>query len=227
MTSGTEIDIEAQAEPAPTRARPTGIWGRAGLWRAIAGMAITFAAASAIVTLEFSHSLVIRTRAMNRRIGGLNSTVRQLRAQKSVAEKKLGTASVRAGEGEIFARLLFAPDLRIARLAPSADAGHAASAVLAVSESANAAMIEVAGARTSPQGKVYRIWYVPRRGLAVWITDFIVGDDGKATAALELPAQQKTAAQIVVTLEDQEYAEAPAAAVEFKGRLREEERTRR
>ena len=201
---------------------------RVRLWQAIAGMALAISIALLIVTGDLARSLAYRTYYVNRRVAALNAIVRELRRQSAATQRKLGSEREHASVGEVFEKILFAPDLRTIKLVPPydkdkeksealSDGFHAASGRLAMSESAGGAMLEASGLKPSENFKVYRIWWIPRRGAAVWAADFLVGDDGLATVPVDLPPTRLREPSIMVTLENETYAEAPTGPVALKG----------
>lgn len=202
---------------------------RVGLWQALAGVSFALAVASLIVTVELSRALAHRTNYVNRRVASLNAVVRSLRNQTATAQRKLGSEREHASVGEVFEKILFAPDLRTIKLvapnekedkvktAAQSDSIHPATGRLAMSESAGGAMLEASGLKPSENFKVYRIWWMPRRGAPVWAADFLVGDDGLATVPVDLPPARLKEPSISVTLEDETYADAPTGPVALKG----------
>jgi hypothetical protein len=188
---------------------------RVGLWRALAGMAMAMMLGAAFVTVEFAVALAHRTHLMNRRIDRLSADLRQLRHVQSNTWNKLGVARVEASEGELFGKILFAPDLKTTKLGGTTESPQA-SGILAVSPDAGAAMLGVSGLRPLDEGKVYRIWFYPRRGVARWVDDFVVNDEGEATVAVDFPQAKSAEGTIVVTLESQDYAEEPSGPVQLK-----------
>jgi hypothetical protein len=188
---------------------------RVGLWRAIAGMAVAVALAALMVTIEIATQLSWRTHAMNRRIARLTADLKELRRVQSATQRKLGSARERASEGELFGRILFAPDLKLTKLVGTPESAGA-TGILAVSPSASAAMLGVSGLKPLDDGKVYRIWFLPRRGLARWVDDFLVNDDGKATVAVDFPQARSAQGTIIITLESQDYAEEPSGPIALK-----------
>jgi hypothetical protein len=78
-------------------------------------------------------------------------------------------------------------------------------------------MIEATGLKPSGNSQVYRIWWTPKRGTPVLAADFLVGDDGEAKVALDLPPQQLKDPAVVVTLEDEAYGELPVGPVALRG----------
>ncbi len=221
-----QADLTAEPKPASMAAARAPILGRIGLWRAIAGMALAVGLGAAIVAVEIATELAQRTHAMNHRIARLNEIVRTLRRTQSATQRKLGSARLQATEGELIGKILFAPDLKITRLNRTSAGAAGASGVIAMSESAGAAMVGVTGLKPSDDGNVYRIWYLPRRGIARWIDDFLVGEDGKATVAIELP-QISSRGVIAITLESQDYAESPSGPVALQSPPPGEARVRR
>lgn len=201
---------------------------RVRLWQAIAGMAVAISVASLIVIGDLARSLAYRTYYVNRRVAALNAVVRDLRRQSAATQRKLGTEREHASVGEVFEKILFAPDLRTIKLVPPyekdkdkseglSDGVHGASGRLAMSESAGGAMLEASGLKPSENFKVYRIWWIPKRGAPVWAADFLVGDDGLATVAVDLPPARLKEPAISVTLESETYADAPTGPVALKG----------
>src|SRR5690242_9294309 len=185
------------SDEAPGAARPPRLL-RVGLWQAITGMSFAIALAAIIVSAELARALAYRTYYVNRRVAALNAIVRDLRRQGVATQRKLGSERAHASVGEVFEKILFAPDLRTIKLvAPQekdkdksgaqSDGVHPASGRLAMSESAGGAMLEASGLKASENFKVYRIWWMPKRGAAVWAADFLVGDDGLATVPVDLP----------------------------------------
>ncbi len=205
---------------------------RVRLWQAIAGMSVAVALASLIVISELASSLARRTNYVNRRVAALNATVRDLRRQRAVTQRKLGSERERATVGEVFEKILFAPDLRTIKLAAPAEKDkekdksikqsggpELPSGRLAMSESAGAAMLEANGLKPTGTFQVYRIWWMPKRGAPIWAADFLVGDDGLATVPLELPPGREKKLSLGVTLEDETYSDAPAGPFALKGEL--------
>lgn len=213
-------------EPPPVERPPR--LQRIKLWQAIAGMSVAVVIASLIVTLELAAQKARLNNYVNRRVAALNATVRTLRRQTAVEQRKLGSERERATVGEVFEKILFAPDIRIIKLAAPADkekekdkspagagASEPASGRLAMSESAGAAMLEAKGLKATGDFEVYRIWWMPKRGVPVWAADFIVGDDGAATVPVDLPPGRER--ELLVTLENESYSEAPGGPIALEG----------
>lgn len=204
---------------------------RVGLWRAVAGMSVAIALASLIVISELAGSLARRTNYVNRRVAALNATVRALRHQSAVEQRKLGSERELATVGETVEKILFAPDLRIIKLAAPVEKERekeksSASQLaiigppagkLAMSETAGAAMLEASGLQPTGTFQVYRIWWMPRHGPPIWAADFLVGDDGLATAAVDLPTGREKEMSVGITLENESYSEAPNGPFALKG----------
>src|SRR5271155_6113035 len=201
---------------------------RVRLWQAVAGMSMAVAIASVLVVKDLAESLARRTNYVNRRVAALNASVRTLRRQTAAEQKKLGSERERATVGEIFEKILFAPDLRFIKLgAPiekEKEKGKEKSIVqlpigglpygtLAMSESNQAAMLEATGLKPTGTFQVYRIWWMPKRGVPVWAADFLVGDDGSAATAVDLPTGREKEMSLEITLEDESYSEAPNGPV--------------
>ncbi len=198
---------------------------RVRLWQAIAGMSVAIALASLIVMSELAGSLARRTIYVNRRVAALNATVRSLRHQTAVEQRKLGSERERATVGEVFEKILFAPDLRTMKLAAPVEkekdksivSGELPTGRFAMSESASAAMLEANGLKPTGTFEVYRIWWTPKHRAPIWAADFLVGDDGAATVPLDLPPGREKKLSLTVTLENESYSESPAGPVALKG----------
>jgi hypothetical protein len=228
--------VTEQGEPEPTAEesksgeRPPRML-RVRLWQAVAGMSVAIALASLIVISELAGSLARRTNYVNRRVAALNATVRTLRHQTAVEQRKLGSARELATVGETVEKILFAPDLRIIKLAVPFEKDRekeksSASQLgiigppagkLAMSETAGAAMLEASGLKPTGTFEVYRIWWMPKRGAPIWAADFLVGDDGLATVPVDLPTGREKEMSVGITLEDESYSEAPNGPFALKG----------
>jgi hypothetical protein len=226
--------VEAQGEPEPgpeagksgettASERPPRLL-RVVLWQAIAGMCIALAIASLIVSSELAAALARRTNYVNRRVAALNAIVRSLRNQTAVEQRKLGSERERATVGEVFEKILFAPDLRTIKLAAPAEkekeknkSAEVPAGTLAMSEAADAAMLEANGLKPTGTFQVYRIWWMPRRGIPIWAADFLVSDDGLATVPVDLPPGREKGMSLLVTLEDESYSEEPTGPVALRG----------
>jgi hypothetical protein len=201
---------------------------RVRLWQAVAGMCIALALALFIVTSELAESLARRTNYVNRRVAALNAIVRTLRNQKAAEQRKLGSERERATVGEVFEKILFAPDLRIIKLAAPVEkekekvsaptgATELASGSLAMSESAESAMLEANGLKPTGTFEVYRIWWMPKHGIPIWAADFLVGDDGLATVPVDLPPGREKEVSLLITRENESYSEEPSGPIALRG----------
>ena len=209
----------------PSVERLPRMW-RVRLWQAVAGMSVAVAIASLLVVKDLAESLARRTNYVNRRVAALNASVRTLRRQTAAEQKKLGSERERATVGETFEKILFAPDLRFIRLGAPIEKEKGKEKLivlpalaglpygtLAMSESNQAAMLEATGLKPTGTFQVYRIWWMPKRGVPVWAADFLVGDDGSATTAVDLPTGREKEMSLEITLEDESYSEAPNGPV--------------
>ena len=134
--------------------------------------------------------------------------------------------------GEVFEKILFAADLRTIKLAAPIEKDRAReksivqssgidlpAGKLAMSESADAAMLEANGLKPTGTFEVYRIWWMPKRGVPIWAADFLVGDDGLAMVPVDLPTGREKGMALSVTLEDESYSESPNGPVALKGEM--------
>jgi Anti-sigma-K factor rskA len=221
----------AEGAAAPPDARPPRML-RVRLWQAIAGMSAAIAIALLIVMSELAASKARLNNYVNRRVGALNATVRTLRRQTVAEQRNLGSVRERATVGEVFEKILFASDLRTIKLAAPTDRDRARdksivqpgatdlpSGKLAMSESADAAMLEASGLKPTGTFEVYRIWWMPKRGVPIWAADFLVGDDGHATVPVDLPPGHEKGMALSVTLENETYSDEPDGPIALRGEL--------
>ena len=212
-------------------APPPRMW-RVRLWQAIAGMSVAITIWSLVVMSELVGMLGRRTNYINRRVATLNATVRTLRSQTASEQRKLGSERERASVGEVFEKILFAPDLRTIKLvvpaerekgkdksAAESSAVDQPSGKLAMSELADAAMLEATGLKPTGAFQVYRIWWMPRHGVPIWAADFLVGDEGLAMVPVDLPTGREKGMSLGITLENESYSDEPAGPIALKGEL--------
>jgi len=88
-----------------------------------------------------------------------------------------------------------------------------------MSESADVAMLEASGLKPTGTFQVYRIWWMPKRGVPIWAADFLVGDDGLATVPVDLPLGREKGLSLAVTLENESYSDEPDGPVALRGEL--------
>ena len=205
---------------------------RVRLWQAVAGMCLALTIWLIIVTSELTGRVARQANYVNRRVAALNATVRSLRHQTAAEQRNLGSVRERASEGEVFEKILFAPDLRTIKLTAPAEKDRVRdkssvqsggadlpSAKLAMSESADVAMLEASGLKPTGTFQVYRIWWMPKRGVPIWAADFLVGDDGLATVPVDLPLGREKGLSLAVTLENESYSDEPDGPVALRGEL--------
>ena len=217
---------EAQAGERPPRLL------RVRLWQAVAGMCVALTIWLFIVTSELTGRIARQSSYMDRRVAALNAIVRTLRHQTATEQRKLGSVRERASEGEVFEKILFASDLRTIKLTAPAEkdrvrdkssvqsgATDLPSAKLAMSESADVAMLEASGLKPTGIFQVYRIWWMPRRGVPIWAADFLVADDGLAMVPVDLPPEREKGMSLAITLENESYSDEPDGPVALRGEL--------
>src|SRR5580704_10134083 len=168
MEQGETVSVSEERQNGEPLAagRPPRVF-RVRLWQAIAGMSVAIAIASLIVMSELAGALARRTNYVNRRVAALNSTVRGLRHETAVEQRKLGSVREQASVGEVFEKILFASDLRTIKLASPIEKDRARekstvqpngvqpsgidlpAGKLAMSESADSAILEVSGLKST------------------------------------------------------------------------------
>lgn len=233
MQQGEQAPVseKRQSEEQPSDRRPPRLL-RVRLWQAVAGMCVAITIWLLIVTSELTGRVARQSHYMDRRVAALNATVRSLRHQTATEQRKLGSERERASVGEVFEKILFASDLRTIKLAapiekdrtkeksmPQAAAADLPAGKLAMSESADAAMLEASGLVPTGPFQVYRIWWMPRRGVPIWAADFLVGDDGLATVPVDLPPGREKGMSLDITLENESYSDAPDGPIALRGEL--------
>jgi hypothetical protein len=233
MEQGETVSVSEERQNGEPLAagRPPRVF-RVRLWQAIAGMSVAIAIASLIVMSELAGALARRTNYVNRRVAALNLTVRGLRHETAVEQRKLGSVREQASVGEVFEKILFATDLRTIKLASPIEKDRARekstvqpngndlpTGKLAMSESADSAILEVNGLKSTRTFEVYRIWWNPKRGVPIWAADFLVGDDGLAMVPVDLPPGREKGMSLSVTLENESYSDAPNGTIVLKGEL--------
>jgi hypothetical protein len=208
-------------------------WRSLGFWRAVSGMGVSLALAATIVAAEFSSTLIHRTQTMSRRIASLNSETGRLKRRLIVIERRLAVTREAAAKDETLKRVLTAEDVRLIRLSPTGGAAKSpapaatqppapgpagiAAATLALSRSANSAVLQASGLEPSRQGQDYRMWWMIARAQPVAAGQFRVGSDGMATVPIALAP--KGAIAMTVTVEDAGDVAKPAGAVVLKASM--------
>jgi len=225
------VSEEHQGGEVSSDGRPPRLF-RVRLWQAVAGMCVALTIWLFIVMSELTGRVVRQSHYMDRRVATLNATVRSLRHQTASEQRKLGDVRERASVGEVFEKILFAADLKTFKLvapiekdrareksAPPPAAVEPPVGKLAMSEAADSAMLEASGLQPTGPFQVYRIWWMPRRGVPIWAADFLVGDDGTAMVPVDLPPGREKGMSLAITLENESYSDAPDGPVALKGEL--------
>jgi Anti-sigma-K factor rskA, C-terminal len=179
-------------------------------------MAATLALASAIVTVEMSKDFIERSGHYRHQIAELHEKVKRLGHEAAINRRRLAAARGRMALHERVESVLLAPDLETAKLLPSS-AGRRVSATVAISRSAGAAVLRVAGLAALPEGQVYDAWWTLKGARPVKAAEFRTAGDGTATVYLKLPPRKATIVGCVVTLEASAGKTAPSGPVRFKG----------
>jgi Anti-sigma-K factor rskA, C-terminal len=183
---------------------------RPGLWRALGGMGIAFGLACAIVLIEVSAESARRVRRLDRRVGNLKSSVQKLEQKREQIERQ------QTAVDQLLSRLLVAPDLRTIRLA-AANSRRASGNILMSSRN-SAAVLSATGLEPSAEGKIYRLWWIERRGAAVKAAEFQVASAGHVSIAADPPPSGDTV-EARVTLESQADAQKPSGELALSGKF--------
>jgi Anti-sigma-K factor rskA len=200
-----EAPIEAAAQLRPPSAPETVAHRRdpAGLWRAVAGMAISVALACLIVTLEFTSQATHRADRMHRRAQALFSRASRLQAEVAAERARIAAAHRELAAAEALRALLRAPDASMLLLSPPAAGGHGAvaaqgpEATLALGLREHRAVLMVTGLKASANGTVFVLWWSAPHGAPIRAAEFRTAGDGSALVTAALPAGLSVAAAMV------------------------------
>ncbi len=198
--------------PAPSRLL------RPGLWRALGGMGIAFGLACVIVLAEVTAESARRMKRLDRRVGTLKSSVQRLERRSAQIEKQLLAERPHAAVEELLSQVLIAPDLRTVKLA-AANSAAAATGTILVSSKASAAVLSATGLAPSDEGKIYRLWWIGRRGAAVKAAEFEVASAGRIRVAAEPPPPGADTVEARLMLEPEAGAAKPSGELALRGRL--------
>ena len=197
---------------------PTPRMSRAGLWRAVAGMAVALAIASAIVAFDLSRDLVSRSSNYRTRITSLNKRVKNLKAEAASSRERLASARKEIAARDRLNAILTAPDLKAVKLAPPTSADVAAG-IVKLSPKAGGAVLTASGLPAPIGSQVYDAWWMFKQAPPAKAAEFRSAIDGTAMVYLDLPPQGSNANQFAVTLEPSEGGIAPSGPVKLKGRI--------
>jgi hypothetical protein len=191
---------------------------RPGFWRALGGMGLAFGLACAIVLVETTAESTRRMKRLDRRVGTLKSSVQKLEQRSARIEKQLRTERPQAAVEELLSRVLVAPDLRTVKL-QAASPGPSATGTILVSRTASAAVLSATGLTSSADGKIYRLWWIGRRGTAVKAAEFEVASAGRISVAVEPPPADTDTVEARLMLEPEGDATRPNGELALRGRL--------
>jgi len=176
----TEIARVGEPAPGPMPRRRR---DPAALWRAIAGMAIALALASAIVMLEFASRAMRHADRMHRRAAALSERVTHLESELAAERTQVAAARRNLAAAQSLLRLLRAPDATMVALAPvSPPPSLIASSRMARGGAGNLAD---GGARAgAPRLPAAMLVLAPREGRAVLMVAGLVPPGEDASFAL-------------------------------------------
>ncbi|MGH7905978.1 MAG: anti-sigma factor domain-containing protein [Candidatus Binataceae bacterium] len=205
----------AAAMRRPGRAvRPPAAAG-AWFWKSAAALASTAAIALAIFAgLTASNSNSARARSQNE-IAAISSQLAQAQANLNASRGEVDTLQRLINQRTRVDKVLLAPDLTITRLAPLKPAPGAA-AIIAVSPSSRAALIQAFGLPPTPPGKTYELWWITKEHGPVPAGLFSAS--GKAVLAAVVPPPKGQHVMLAaVTLEPAGGTAKPTGAMYLKG----------
>lgn len=212
-----------QEEPVSSPAEGGGNGGavprlsRAGLWRAVAGMAAALAIACAIVAFEISHELIHRTSHYRTRISSLNKRVKHLKEEAETSKQRLASARKEIAARDRLNAILSAPDVKSMKL-ESANSADVAAGIVKLSAKAGGAVLTASGLPQPIGNQVYDAWWLFKQAPPAKAAEFHSAIDGTAMVYLDLP-QGASATAFEVTLEPSEGGISPSGAVKLKGRF--------
>jgi hypothetical protein len=188
---------------------------RVGLWRALTGMAIALALASAMVALEMSSELLQRSSYYHHRLLRLTGHIHEMRGQIDTADRQIADMRDDAAARQDLPTILAASDVRLFRLNPPA--GGAGKGFVAMSRKVGNAVIEVTDLPQLNVEQNYTLWWISARRAPSRAADFRVAADGHATAAAKLPAPEDEVKAALVTVETDVSRATPAGSIKLRG----------
>ena len=177
-------------------------------------MAVAFAVGSAIVAVEFSSELALRTQRYRKRSDSHTLTIRKLNRDLDRAERRANEIRSRTLARADLARMLFSSDLRRTQLVAAVE-GSQAAGTIAISESAGSALVQMTGLPPSPEGRLYVLWWQHRAGKFVKGAEFSAGTDGEVSISSTLAPDSKSVRGCVVTLESDATTSRPSGPAEL------------
>ena len=170
-----------------------------------------------------AESLARRTNYVNRRVAALTASVRTLRRQTAV-EQELGSERERAPWATCSRRSLCArPPLH--KVGCADRKGKGKRKIDRANPDRRSALRNACDERVESSGDAKATGLRPtgpsrstdlvdaERGVPISAADSLVGDDGSATTAVDLPTGREKEMSLEMTLEDEPYSEAPNGAV--------------
>jgi membrane protein implicated in regulation of membrane protease activity len=213
------VSSVASVEGASTPAKRPPWYRRVGFWRAVAGMALAIALASAIVTAEFSTQLLQRTRHFHHRLNQLTSKLTTMRGKIASADREIAGMRITVEIDDSLRRILAEPDARIIRLAPPGQTSQRVG-VIAFSPALRRAAIEIAGLTASPAGNSFSLWWTRgKHGPPLWAARFSAGAGGKAGLMIALPAADQTINGAMITADSSATKDQPQGATILQGEV--------
>jgi type II secretory pathway component PulM len=188
--------------------------------KGVSKISFGFAMAAALLLALYSAGVTQRLVAVQQeyqdQLAALESRFATVQAQAKNAELKAAALLLKAPESGQLEKVLDAPDLRIARLAPVGPASQA-HALVALSKVNGTAVIRVGGLPRAPEGKTYEMWWITRQKGPVPAGLFNVQDGQEVVAQIEPPPSGQRVMAGAVTLESASGAQKPSGEMYLKG----------
>jgi hypothetical protein len=213
----TEINAAAPG-PHPNRATPdtSNAWyRRVALWRALTGMAIALALASAMVALEMSSELLQRSSYYRHRLLRLTGHIHEMRGQIDTADRQIADMRDEVAARQDLPLILAASDVRLFPLNPPT--GGEGKGFVAMSRKVGNAVIEVTDLPQLKMEQNYTLWWTFTRRAPSRAVDFRVAADGHATAAAKMPSPGGEVTAALVTVETDVEHPTPGGAIKLRG----------
>lgn len=173
---------------------------RVAFWRAVAGMALAIAIASAMVTAEFSTALLERTRHFHYRLHQLSTNLDTMRGKVASADREIAGMRITVEIDDDLRRILAEPDARLIRLTPPGRASQT-TGVIAFSPALHRAAMELAGLPAITTGDELNLWWTRGKRTPIIAVHFVPRASGKAALMIALPTGEDAIEGAMITVD--------------------------
>jgi hypothetical protein len=211
-----ETTSAAPADGEGATAKRSPWYRRVAFWRAVAGMALAIAIASAMVTAEFSTALLERTRHFHYRLHQLSTNLDTMRGKVASADREIAGMRLTVEIDDDLRRILAEPDARLIRLAPPGRASQT-TGVIAFSPALHRAAMELAGLPVIATGDQMNLWWTRSKRTPIIAAHFIPKAPGKAVLMIALPTADETIEGAMITVDSTAGGSKPESTPILKG----------